>query len=301
MKKKILLVLTMLSIFLTFASTSFSTTVNISVSNFMFTPSSVNANIGDTIKWNWINGGHTTTCNGSSFTSLPAGAASWNASMNSGSPTFRYVITVAGTYGYKCSFHAPGMVAAINVAAPATTLNLTALIEGFWNGSVMASDSVGVFLRNSVTPFAKADSANVFLSSSGTGTLTFTHAATGSYYVEVVHRNSIDTWSKLPVSFTAGGTISYDFTTSADKAFGDNQVIKGGKYTIFSADVTRDALVNLNDIVLISNNASNFVNGYVISDVNGDNFTNLNDIIISYNNSNLFVHAVTPLAPSVQE
>lgn len=279
-----------------FCSNSYSTTINISVSNYVFTPSNVSANVGDTIKWNWLNGGHTTTCNGSAFTSRPAGAAPWDAPINGGSPSFRYVITVAGLYNYKCTPHEDEMRATINaVAVPsAITLNLTALIEGFWNGTTMISDSVTVYLRSAASPFAKIDSAKALLNSAGTATLLFTRAPAGSYYIVVTHRNSIDTWSKFPVTFTAGGTVSYDFTTAADKAFGDNLKLINGRYTIFGADVTRDGLVNLNDIVLINNNASNFINGYVVSDVNGDNITNLNDILIAFNNSNLFVHVFRP-------
>lgn len=281
-------------IFFVFVSQSFSTTINIAVSNFAFTPSNVSANVGDTIRWNWVNGGHTTTCDGSSLTSRPAGAAPWNASINNGALTFKYVITVAGVYNYKCIPHEPDMLGTITASSPLITLNLTAIIEGFWNGTTMVSDTVKVFLRSAIAPYVKIDSAFVILNAAGSGTLLFTRAPSGSYYIVVTHRNSIDTWSNMPVTFTAGGSVTYDFTTSADKAYGSNQVFKGGKYTIYSGDVNRDGLVNLTDIVTISNNASNFVNGYVVTDLNGDNITNLNDILIAYNNSNKFVSIVRP-------
>ena len=45
-------------------SESFATTHNVAVSNFQFTPTNLNVAVGDTIKWNWVSGGHTTTCDG---------------------------------------------------------------------------------------------------------------------------------------------------------------------------------------------------------------------------------------------
>ncbi len=274
---------------------TFSTTINVTASNFQFTPSTISAVVGDTVHWTWLNGSHTTTCDGSPSTSRPAGAAPWNSPINSGMPVFNYVVTVAGTYNYKCSFHAGfGMVGVINASGPPLTLNLTALIQGFWNGSTMVSDTVTVYLNNPTSPFARVDSQRVFLNSSGNGILNFTHAAAGSYYIVVKHRNSIETWSKLPLSFTSGGTTTYDFTTSADKAFGNNQIFKGGKFTIYSGDVNQDGTVDLSDIILIFNDANNFVTGYVRTDVNGDNITDLSDIVIAYNNSTNFVTVMRP-------
>lgn len=271
---------------------SFSTTVNVSISGLSFSPSTVNVSIGDTVKWTWLNGNHTTTCDGSSFTSRPLGAASWNAPMNSGNPSFKYVVSVAGTYNYKCTFHAPSMVGVINATAPSTFLNLTAIIEGFWDGSVMTNDTVKVFLHNSTSPFAKVDSAKVKLNNSGNGLLTFSHAAAGSYYIVVTHRNSIETWSKFSQAFTPGLTTTYNFTSSADKAFGDNLKFKLGKFTIYSGDVNLDGTVDATDLIEVYND--NLLAGYVRTDVNGDNFVDVSDLIITYNNSLIVASVIRP-------
>ncbi len=93
----------------------FATTWNITVQNYTFSPSNVNCSVGDTIKWTWVGGTHTTTS-----TSVPGGASSWNANINSSTPTFSYKVTVAGTYNYQCNFHfSMGMVGTIN-ASPAS-------------------------------------------------------------------------------------------------------------------------------------------------------------------------------------
>ena len=81
-------------------SATFAATHHVLVSDFQFTPSAINAVVGDVIVWRWQNGMHTTTS-----TSVPAGARPWDAPMNSTSQRFRYRLRVAGTYQYHCNFH----------------------------------------------------------------------------------------------------------------------------------------------------------------------------------------------------
>lgn len=95
-----------------FYSSSFATIRTVNVQNFSFSPQNVNANIGDTIQWVWIDGNHTTTS-----TSVPMGAATWDALISSGSPTFEYPITISGLYNYQCTPHGSmGMTGTIIVS-----------------------------------------------------------------------------------------------------------------------------------------------------------------------------------------
>jgi plastocyanin len=74
--------------------------------DFEFSPANLqNVLVGDTIKWQWLGGFHTTTS-----TSVPTGAAAWDSPLDAGNQTFTYVVTVAGTYNYKCTPHFPNMV-----------------------------------------------------------------------------------------------------------------------------------------------------------------------------------------------
>ena len=103
---------------LVFHCASYATTWNVSVTNFSFSPLTVNAVVGDVIQFNWALGTHTTTC-GSALpgTSLPAGAAEWDAPITSGATTFSYTVTVPGTYNYACTPHiAFGMKGTITVS-----------------------------------------------------------------------------------------------------------------------------------------------------------------------------------------
>lgn len=72
----------------------------ISVGGISFTPNSMSVNVGDTVQWNWSNGSHTTTS-----TSVPGGAATWDSPMTQSVTVFKYKVTEAGVYNYKCTPH----------------------------------------------------------------------------------------------------------------------------------------------------------------------------------------------------
>ncbi len=111
-------------IFLTgicFTITSHATTHTVQVGNYYFNPASLNVTVGDTVKWVWVNGSHTTTSG-----SIPAGAASWDHPINSSNQTYAYPVTVAGSYNYVCTPHAGmGMVGSFTAANPGNTLAVT--------------------------------------------------------------------------------------------------------------------------------------------------------------------------------
>lgn len=94
----------------------------IQVANFSFSPVNIsNVIVGDTVRWVWVNGSHTTTDNPATnpdgANSLPAGAATWDASMNTGSRTFDYKVLVAGIYKYSCRPHQPDMAGSFTASA----------------------------------------------------------------------------------------------------------------------------------------------------------------------------------------
>jgi plastocyanin len=296
MKTRILsnAVLVFVSSLMFLSSEVYSTTHTVNVMNFAFSPPNINISVGDTVKWVYVNGNHTTTNNGSTNTSRPPGAASWDNPINSFNNQFSYVVTVPGAYIYKCAFHS-SMIGNITATSPVLNLNFTGMMEGFWNGVTLVSDTIRVLLYNSVSPYNLKDSAKVKLSTTGTGTLVFSNAQSGSYYISVRHRNSIDTWSMNPVAFTSGGTVNYDFTNSSNQAYGSNLTLKSGKYTFYSGDVNQDGSINLTDVLQVYNEATLFAAGYVVTDVNGDNITDLADVLIAQNNANNFVSVSRPL------
>jgi hypothetical protein len=178
------------------------------------------------------------------------------------------------------------------------TLKLTALIEGFYNQATnkMIRDTVMVYIRISTSaPFTVVDSAKVVPDSLGQVSIDFRNVKTGSYYIVIKHRNSIETWSKSPGTNLAQGTTNiYDFTISQSQAYGNNLVLKGTRYCIYSGDVNQDEVVDGSDLALIDNDASNFTKGYVVTDVNGDQVVDGSDLSLDDNNASNFVSVIKP-------
>ncbi|MBK8553938.1 MAG: FG-GAP repeat protein [Ignavibacteria bacterium] len=184
--------------------------------------------------------------------------------------------------------------------SPNITLNMITFIEGFYNSAtdLQVSDTIKVYLRNTVTPFAKIDSVKAVVTSNGSASLVFGNAPTGTYYIVTTHRNSLETWSKSGgESLTRGSTVSYNFSNASSQAFGDNikQVDASPlRFADYSGDVNQDGFINLTDVITIYNDAGNFVTGYKVTDVNGDSITDLSDVLITNNNSVGFVTVVKP-------
>lgn len=116
----------------------------------------------------------------------------------------------------------------------------------------------------------------------------------GSYYITVKHRNSIQITTAAPVDFS-GGIISYDFSTTAAQAFGANQKNLGeGVFGLFGGDANADGSVDALDLIFIQNASNSFSSGYVDSDINGDGMVDALDLIISDNNASKSVTAQHP-------
>lgn len=179
---------------------------------------------------------------------------------------------------------------------PSRNLNLKVLIEGLYDpvANTMVSDTATVFIRSSSVPFPVIDSVRTVLDSNGFTSIDSYNAFNSTnYYLSVKHRNSLETWSGSTVMFT-GNSLTYDFTTSAGKSFGNNAILVGGKYCIYSGDVLLDGQIELSDVLQISNAANNFVSGYSTEDLNGDEVADLSDLQIVYNNSSAFVRISRP-------
>ncbi len=183
--------------------------------------------------------------------------------------------TYSFSYSVKRDFQIVGSV----------KINLTCLLEGFWNGASQVPDTVTAYLAASTTPFALVDSAKTFLSSAGTGLLAFPNGEAGSYYVAVRHRNHVEIWSGAPVALTRTTTSfsAYDFSTGAAQAYGTNALkLVGSVYVAWGGDVNQDGVVDFLDRNLTWNNRT--MSGYLATDCTGDNVTDTSDDAIVLNN-----------------
>lgn len=130
------------------------------------------------------------------------------------------------------------------------TCSLSVLIEGMYSVSTgkMNADTASLYLRNSVSPYSVIDSSKGHVDSAGTCIFSFKNAnEQNSYYLFFNHRNSLNTWSGMAKNFSSG-IMTYDFTDSASKAYGNNLIQKSNKYCIFSGDVNKDILLMVQTI-----------------------------------------------------
>ncbi len=101
MDKKLLLSFGFSALLLMFCMNAGAVTHNVTASGTSFSPSTnFSVNVGDTVQWTWISGTHTTT----SLT-IPGGAATWDSPLSSSNTVFKYKVTVAGNYSFKCTPH----------------------------------------------------------------------------------------------------------------------------------------------------------------------------------------------------
>jgi len=197
----------------------------------------------------------------------------------------------------------------ITVAPTTKTLTVTAFLEGLYDGAGGMyeaqglagpefpgyADQVTVELHNSVN-YATIEYASgpVNLSTDGVVTVNdIPSGLTGSYYITIKHRSSIETTSGVPVSF-AVSPVSYNFTTASSQAYGDNMKLMGTAYTIWGGDVNLDGLVDSGDMNPVENASTAITFGYVVEDVNGDGLVDSGDMNIVENNSINIVGVITP-------
>ncbi len=175
---------------------------------------------------------------------------------------------------------------------PALKLKITALVEAMYYpvfNQLSRQDSVKIELRQSVSPYNIIATGNSILDSLNfTSLFSFPSIIPGTYYIVYKHFNSLDTWSKSGgETFNYTDTATYNFTSSASQAYGNNLKLKGSKYCIISGDVDRDGYIDASDASPIDNDSYISRTGrFLPTDLNGDNFVDADDMNIQDNNRN---------------
>lgn len=166
------------TICLLFTIKAYSFTQIVTVQNHVFTPATFTINLGDTVKFTWLNGSHTTT----SLT-IPAGAAAWDHPINTTSTSFTYVPSKTGVYNYKCTPHfSMGMQGNFTVVCAQAAVQISAggVITFCKGGSVLLSSTV----TSQIASYQwKKNGTNIANAKSST----FTATATGSYTLMVTN------------------------------------------------------------------------------------------------------------------
>lgn len=119
-------------------------------------------------------------------------------------------------------------------------------------------------------------STTVLLNTNGTVSIPVSPAYNESYYIAIRHRNSLETWSALPVSFNSK-SITYDFSTAANKAYRTDlttpatmKEVIPGVFAILVGDVNQDLVIDGFDLLDMDADITNGASGYLSNDANGD-------------------------------
>lgn len=164
MSKSLLSSLGVIILSLFFVNGAFAVKHTVNVQNYSFNPANLNVQVGDTIRWVWVNGSHTTTS-----TTIPGSAAAWDEPINSSNTFYEYRVTVAGVYNYLCTPHSSTQIGQFTATAPAATLSVTPS-----NRNVSASagsTNFSVTSNSNWTATSNAGWCTVTSSGSGNGTI----------------------------------------------------------------------------------------------------------------------------------
>lgn len=188
------------------------------------------------------------------------------------------------------------------------TVNLKLYLKGYYIGgglmqpvlsnqgigaSTTNTDNITVELHNSTAPYAIVATTTGMLKTDGTCTVSFPSSFSGSYYLAIKHRNTIQTWSATAVPMAP--TVSYDFSTAANKAYGDNMTDLGdGRWAFFTGDINQDENIDLLDYPSLDFDINNFSSGFYPTDLNGDGNVDLIDYPIWDANNSNFISSVHP-------
>lgn len=190
-------------------------------------------------------------------------------------------VTVPGSYSYSyvsgtCTLYSDTVVVS---GCSNASLNLTVLIDGYYRGggklvsllSASQCDTLVVSLANVISPYEITHTVTGIIDTSGNGIFDFPGSTIGSaYYLVINHRNSLETWSAVPVTFLAS-PVTYDFSSNISSAFAGNMIDFGdGRYGIYSGDVNQDDIIDMNDHALLESFILTQAAGYHNGDVTGD-------------------------------
>jgi len=232
-------------------------------------------------------GGPTNFCLGNSVV-LTANSGS-NYFWSNGASTQSITVTSSGNYFARVDCFNTDTVNVVVSNCQNVNLELRAFIQGYYIGNQMMTavvnpvlypticDTVTVELADENSPYNILYTAKSVLATDGTGSFEFPPSVlNNAYYIVVKHRNALETWSSIPVSFNTTSVL-YDFSTTAGKAYGNNLANMDGEFCFYSGDVSdgvssgvQDGIINIDDYDALENSLTLFTTGYSVYDLTGD-------------------------------
>ena len=199
---------------------------------------------------------------------------------------------------------------------PEISVNLKALLEGFYIGSGLMNasidpvsfpdfcDTLFLQLAAGTSPYATLYSDTAILLVNGKAQFRFLRNIIGnSYFLVLHHRNSIESWSANAITITPN--MFYDFSTNANKVFGNNQSLTadGLFYALYGGDISdagsglvgfQDGIVESQDYGDMENAVTEIKLGYVPEDVTGDGVVESADYGLMENNVFFIISVIRP-------
>src|SRR6185295_5179097 len=162
---------------------------------------------------------------------------------------------------------------------------------------------------NSPNPATLVDEQTAILQTDGSVTVTFGPSVIAGqpYYIRVVHRNAVETWSGAPV--TLPFLPIYDFSSAATQAYGSNMIDIGSAFgesplwAFYSGDISdagsatvgiQDGVCESQDYGDMENAVSVILQGYVFEDITGDGVVESSDYSIEENNVSQIIFTQHP-------
>lgn len=191
-----------------------------------------------------------------------------------------------------------------------SSMDVKLLIEGYYESNLQMkpvlfnqgvslnsniTDTVTVELREPSQPYSVTHSFKGVINLDGSIKCTFPSSVISKqFYIAIKHRNSVETWSKEPITFNYSNV--YNFTNRADKAFGLNQTeLSTNIWALYSGDIDQNGFLELDDFNLWD---AEYQQGYPYNvfepDLDGNGYMELDDFNIWDKNYQGGIYKITP-------
>lgn len=189
-------------------------TVEVVVSNFSFTPSTVTINTGDTVVFRNIAGFHNVVADNNSFTSGPADNAPW---------TYQRTFNTAGSFRYYCAPHGGpggvGMAGIINVVQAPAAFVINEGLQGAWLNPAISGQGFFFDIYPPLSVFSMA-----WFTWTGNQGLYDWYSAVGTWTgarvdLEIFRTRGGRFNDPTPVQTTAAGTATVTFTSCTQATY----------------------------------------------------------------------------------
>lgn len=200
------------------------------------------------------------------------------------------------------------VIVSIDNCNTASEVNLKLFVEAYYEGGAMRPvknnqdltspmtdvEDITIELRDAQAPYAVLHTATALLKTDGTAQAAFEASPNGAFYIAVKGKNFLQTWSAAPQTI-GPAPLNYDFTTAANKAYGDNMiVVSPGVFAFYSGDINQDETIDNTDGVDLTNDIDNSEYGIRITDLNGDGAVDNSDTPFFENNTTNSIYSIHP-------